>query len=237
MPGGRIVGAEALIRWRHPDLGLVSPLRFIPLAEETGLIEPIGEWVLHTAVTQGAAWRQAGMPPLFLAVNVSVRQFRQPNFAERVGQILRDSGFDPHYLELELTETMLMTHTEENIETLSRLKTLGLRIAIDDFGTGYSSLSYLKRLPVYILTIHRSFVAEVTDNWNDVAMVGAVTAMARSLGLHVIAEGVETIEQLEFLRADKCDEMQGFYFSHPLPVAQFERLMLHNQFLAPTRPS
>ena len=224
--GGVIVGVEALIRWHHPDLGLILPAQFIPLAEETGLILPIGEWVLRIAAAQGKAWQQAGLPPLFVAVNVSARQFRQADFAGKVSRILQDTGFDPHCLELELTETTLMTHAEENIETLKKLKETGIRIAIDDFGTGYSSLGYLKRLPVDILKIDRSFVSDVTDNRDDAAIVEAIIAMARSLALHVIAEGVETVEQSQFLQARKCDEMQGYYFSHPLPVEEFERLIL-----------
>ncbi|MCF8152482.1 MAG: EAL domain-containing protein [Sulfuritalea sp.] len=229
LPEGRIIGAEALIRWNHPDLGLVSPGQFIPLAEETGLILPIGEWVLKQVAAQGKAWQQAGFPPLSLAVNVSARQFRRVDFAGEVLQILRNSGFDPHHFELELTESTLMTHAEENIETLKKLNALGIRIAIDDFGTGYSSLSYLKRLPVDILKIDRSFVSEVPDNRDGAAIVEAIIAMAHSLGLHIIAEGVETVEQLEFLQMRKCNEIQGYYFSHPLPVEQFEQLILEMQ--------
>jgi len=220
LPDGRIVGVEALIRWHHPDLGLVAPAQFIPLAEEAGLILPIGEWVLRAAATQGKAWQQAGIPPLFMAVNVSARQFRQADFAGKVGQILQDTGFDPCWLELELTETTLMSHAEENVESLNRLKAMGIRIAIDDFGTGYSSLSYLKRLPVDILKIDRSFVSDVTVNLDDAAIVEAIIAMARSLGLNVVAEGVETAEQSKFLQARKCDEMQGYYYSKPLPADQ-----------------
>ncbi len=229
MPEGAIVGAEALIRWSHPELGMVSPGLFIPLAEETGLILPIGEWVLKQVAAQGRAWQQAGFPPLSLAANVSARQFRQPDFAGKVMQILRDSGFDPRHLELELTESTLMAHVEENIETLQALNALGIRIAIDDFGTGYSSLSYLKRLPVDILKIDRSFVSELPDSRDGAAIVEAIVAMARSLGLHIVAEGVETAVQLEFLQERKCDEIQGYYFSRPLPVEQFEQLVLETQ--------
>lgn len=225
VPGGRIAGVEALIRWRHPDLGLVSPAQFIPLAEDAGLILPIGEWVLKQAAWQGKAWQKAGLPPLFISVNVSARQFRQTGFAGTVARILHDTGFDPHYLELELTETTLMTNTEENIETLEKLKSMGIRIAIDDFGTGYSSLGYLKRLPVDILKIDRSFVSDVTDNRDDAAIVEAIIAMAQSLKLQVIAEGVETAGQLEFLQAHQCNEIQGFYFSRPLPAEQAEQLI------------
>ena len=223
---GKVVGVEALIRWNHPDRGMVLPMEFIPLAEETGLILPIGEWVLQEAVAQGKAWQVAGFPPLFVAVNVSARQFRQANFAGKVGQVLLDSGFDPHHLDFELTETTLMTNADENIETLNKLNAMGVRIAIDDFGTGYSSLNYLKRLPVDILKIDRSFVSGVTDSRDDAAIVEAIIAMARSLRLTVVAEGVETVEQLKFLQMNNCDEIQGYYFSRPLPVAQFEQLMI-----------
>ena len=223
---GKIIGVEALIRWHHPDRGLVSPMEFIPLAEETGLILPIGEWVLQEAVAQGKAWQLAGFPPLFMAVNVSARQFRQANFAGKVGQVLLDNGFDPHHLELELTETTLMTNADENIETLNKLNAMGVRIAIDDFGTGYSSLSYLKRLPVDVVKIDKSFVNGVTDSRDDAAIVEAIIAMARSLQLKVVAEGVETAEQLKFLQINNCDEIQGYYFSRPLPVEQFEQLLL-----------
>jgi EAL domain-containing protein (putative c-di-GMP-specific phosphodiesterase class I) len=225
LPDGRIVGVEALIRWHHPDLGLVSPAQFIPLAEETGLILPIGEWVLRTAATQGTVWQQAGLPPLFMAVNVSARQFRQTDFAGKVGQILQDTGFDPCGLELELTETTLMNHAEENVESLGKLKAMGIRIAIDDFGTGYSSLGYLKRLPVDILKIDRSFVSDMTVSLDDAAIVEAIIAMARSLGVYVVAEGVETAEQSKFLQARKCDGMQGYYFSKPLPVDQLLQIL------------
>jgi diguanylate cyclase (GGDEF)-like protein/PAS domain S-box-containing protein len=225
LPDGKIVGVEALIRWHHPDLGLVSPAQFIPLAEETGLILPIGEWVLRAAATQGKVWQQAGLPPLFMAVNVSARQFRQTDFAGKVGQILQDTGFDPCWLELELTETTLMNHAEENVESLGKLKAMGIRIAIDDFGTGYSSLSYLKRLPVDILKIDRSFVSDMTVSLDDAAIVEAIIAMARSLGVYVVAEGVETAEQSKFLQARKCDGMQGYYFSKPLPVDQLLQIL------------
>ncbi|OFZ67351.1 MAG: hypothetical protein A2V79_07660 [Betaproteobacteria bacterium RBG_16_56_24] len=223
---GKVVGVEALIRWNHPERGMVLPMEFIPLAEETGLILPMGEWVLQEAVAQGKAWQVAGFPPLFVAVNVSARQFRQANFAGKVGQVLLDSGFDPHHLDFELTETTLMTNADENIETLNKLNAMGVRIAIDDFGTGYSSLNYLKRLPVDILKIDRSFVSGVTDSRDDAAIVEAIIAMARSLRLTVVAEGVETVEQLKFLQMNNCDEIQGYYFSRPLPVAQFEQLMI-----------
>ena len=198
-------------------------MEFIPLAEETGLILPIGEWVLQHAIIQASAWRQAGLPPLSIAVNVSARQFRQASFAGKVGQVLQDSGFDPHQLELELTETSLMSHVDKNIATLNELSAMGIRIAVDDFGTGYSSLSYLRRLPVDILKVDKSFVNAMTENPDDAAIVEAIIAMARSLHLTVVAEGVETIEQFKFLQLNHCDEIQGYYFSRPLPAEQFEK--------------
>ncbi|HUW50526.1 MAG TPA: EAL domain-containing protein [Sulfuricella sp.] len=225
MSSKKIVGMEALIRWHHPDLGLVSPAQFIPLAEETGLILPLGEWVLRAAAMQGQAWLEAGLEPLHIAVNVSARQFRQADFVGKVEQILSETGFNPDYLELELTESTLMTHAEENIKVLNKFKAMGIRIAIDDFGTGYSSLGYLKRLPVDILKIDRSFISDITEDRDDAAIAEAIISMAQSLSLRVVAEGVETIEQLEFIEARKCDEVQGFYFSQAVPAEQFTRLV------------
>jgi diguanylate cyclase (GGDEF)-like protein/PAS domain S-box-containing protein len=222
---GALIGMEALVRWHHHDLGLILPSQFIPLAEETGLIVSIGEWVLRTACTQAQAWCKQGYGQLRMSVNLSARQFRQPDFVGSVRAIIKDSGFDPHYLELEVTESMLMHNIEDNIITLNELKTMGIRIAVDDFGTGYSSLSYLKRLPIDTLKIDRSFVGEVIENRDDAAIVEAIISMAQSLMLKVIAEGVENQEQQIFLEAHRCDEMQGYYFSHPLPANQFVELL------------
>ena len=223
--GGALVGMEALVRWHHHDLGMILPGQFIPLAEETGLIVPIGEWVLRTACTQAQAWCKQGYGPLQISVNLSARQFRQADFAGHVRKVFEDTGFDPHCLELEVTESMLMNNLEENIITLNELKAMGISIAVDDFGTGYSSLSYLKRLPIDTLKIDRSFVGEVTGNRDDAAIVEAIISMAQSLSLKVIAEGVENVEQRDFLEAQHCDEMQGYLFSYPLPASQFVELL------------
>ncbi len=222
---GNIIGAEALIRWNHPALGRVSPAHFIPLAEESGLIQPIGEWVLRTACAQAARWQSQGFVPFLVSVNVSARQFRNAGFVDMVADALRESGLSPAYLELELTESVLMGHTDRNIATLQQLKEMGLTIAIDDFGTGYSSLSYLKRLPIDTLKVDRSFVGDLPGDKDDAAIVDAVISMAHSLSLKVIAEGVETEQQVAFLRSRQCYLMQGYYFHMPLSVAEFTRLL------------
>ncbi len=225
---GQVVGAEALIRWRHPELGLVSPDRFIPIAEETGLILPIGEWVLRTACAQNKAWQNAGLPPLHVAVNISGRQFRQKNLIGMVELILAETGLRPEHLELEITESVIMEQAAETIATIGDMRQLGLHLSIDDFGTGYSSLSYLKRFPIDTLKIDRSFVRDITTDQDDAAIVKAVIALAHSLKLLVIAEGVETAEQLGYLREQGCDEIQGFYFSRPLTVEAFTARMANN---------
>ena len=214
---GRIVGLEALIRWEHPELGLVSPARFMPFAEETGLILPIGEWVLQEACRTNRAWQASGLPAVRVAVNISALQFRQANFLETVQRALADSGLDPRYLELEVTESVIMHDAERVTQSLSQLKAMGLELAIDDFGTGYSSLSYLKRFPIDRLKIDRSFVHDITEDRDDAAITSAIIALTRTLGIKSIAEGVETREQLEFLRAHGCDEVQGYLLSMPLP--------------------
>lgn len=216
----RVVGVEALIRWRHPVEGLVSPGKFIPVAEETGLIEPIGEWVLRTACRQIMAWRKAGLGDIKVAVNLSARQFNNPGLLDTIRGILHETGVDacPGLLELELTESMVMQQVERHIDTLQRLRAMGICISIDDFGTGYSSLSYLKRFPIRTLKIDQSFVRDLTTDAEDAAIVSAIVMLAHSLKLRVIAEGVETAEQLEALRALGCDEIQGYHFSRPLPI-------------------
>ncbi len=222
----RIVGMEALIRWRHPTRGLVSPLDFIPLAEETGLIIPIGEWVLRTACAQIQQWIADGFPPLSVAVNLSGRQLLQQDFVATVERALADTGLPPHLLELEITESILMEHAEETLRILQRLRALGTRLAIDDFGTGYSSLAYLKRFPVNVIKIDRSFVKDLPDDSDDAAIVTGIIALAHSLRLEVVAEGVETEAQVDFLRGKSCELMQGYLLSEPLPVARFTESIL-----------
>ena len=222
---GRITGAEALIRWLHPDRGLVSPLQFIPAAEESGLILPIGQWVLRKACRQAQGWIDAGLRAIPIAVNVSSLEFRSEGFLEGLRAILKDTRLDPHYLELELTESVLMQHAESSVSVLRTLKSIGVRLAVDDFGTGYSSLSYLKRFPIDSLKIDQSFVHDITTDTNDAPIVSAVISMARSLRQCVIAEGVETEEQVTFLQARGCDEGQGYYFSKPVVAHQFAKLL------------
>jgi diguanylate cyclase (GGDEF)-like protein/PAS domain S-box-containing protein len=213
---GEIVGVEALLRWQHPELGLVSPDRFIRIAENTGLIVPIGEWVLRTACTQARKWQDEGLRLVQIAVNVSAVQFRQDGFRDLIGSVLHETGLAPQYLELELTESLLLTNADVMFSVLKDLKEMGLKLAIDDFGTGYSSLSYLKQFPVSKLKIDRSFVRDIAINPDDAAITAAIIGMAKNLNLKVIAEGVENEAQLSFLRAHQCDEIQGYYFSRPL---------------------
>ncbi|HAT32439.1 MAG TPA: PAS domain S-box protein [Janthinobacterium sp.] len=223
--GGAVVGMEALIRWNHPQLGRIAPALFIGLAEEMGLIIPIGAWVLRNACAQARAWQQAGLGPLRVAVNLSARQFTQKALLESVADALRESGLEARFLELELTESMVMSDVEHAITILRGLKGLGIHISIDDFGTGYSSLSYLRRFPIDVLKIDQSFVKDICGNDDDAAIVLAVISLAHSLRLSVIAEGVETAEQLAFLRAHGCDHMQGYFFSRPLAAQAFEQLL------------
>jgi diguanylate cyclase (GGDEF)-like protein len=219
--GRRIVGAEALLRWQHPELGAVSPAEFIPIAESSGLITSIGEWVLRTATRQLRAWLDVGMEPLTLAVNLSAVQFRQPNLVETVTRILDEAGIAPERLELELTESVASDDPVAAVTVMNELHARGVRMSIDDFGTGYSSLSYLKRFKVYKLKIDRSFVGGVTESSEDQAIVTAIINLAGSLGMRTIAEGVETEAQARFLRERGCDEMQGYWFSRPLTAQQF----------------
>jgi len=221
---GRIVAVEALLRWWHPEQGMVSPGDFIPLAEETGLIVPVGEWVLHSACVQGRAWQQA-LPDLRVAVNLSRRQFEQPTIVDTIRRILDETGLAPGALDLELTESLLIHNTERTIATLKALHELGIRLSIDDFGTGYSSLNYLKHLPVAALKIDRSFVRNVVTNPKDASIVKAIVTLARCLDLAVVAEGVETRDQERALLALDCSEMQGFHFSLPLPPEDLTRLL------------
>jgi diguanylate cyclase (GGDEF)-like protein/PAS domain S-box-containing protein len=221
---GAITGAEALLRWTHPTHGLVSPARFIPVAEDCGLILPIGAWVLREACAQARAWVDAGLPVATMAVNVSAMEFRNENFLRNLAAILVETGFDPTFLELELTESVLMKHAESTASILQSVRERGVQVAVDDFGTGYSSLSYLRKFPVDALKIDQSFVRQISGG-EDTTIVTAVIAMARSLKLRVVAEGVETVGELTFLRAHQCDEAQGYYFSRPVPPQQFARLL------------
>jgi diguanylate cyclase (GGDEF)-like protein/PAS domain S-box-containing protein len=218
---GRLYGAEALVRWRHAERGLVSPGDFIPLAEETGLIIPLGEWVFTEAVRQAAAWRRQGLSDIVVAVNISAVQFRQEDFVLRIQDILQRESADPQTIELELTESVLMHDMESSIETLNLLRDLGFRIAIDDFGTGYSSLNYLRRLPINVLKIDQCFVREMLQEPASLAIVESIIALAHALGKDTIAEGVETEAELNMLKDRHCKIIQGYYFSKPLPLAAF----------------
>ncbi len=222
---GRMVGMEALLRWDHPELGVLTPEKFIGIAEETGLILSIGQWVLLCACRQAKEWKNLGFPAMRLAVNISARQFNHPCFIDMIDHVLAETGFDPGCLELELTESTIMENADVTIMTLTDIKVRGVNLAIDDFGTGYSSLSYLKHFPFDRLKIAQSFVRDVTSDMDNAAIVDAVIAVAHSLNIKVIAEGVETRQQLEFLIARQCDELQGFYFGRPTSVEQFTDLL------------
>lgn len=225
LSSGRVVGMEALARWEHPELGMVPPARFIPLAEDLGLIGEIGEWVLRESCRQAMAWNEAGFSPVTMAVNLSARQLHDPGFQDVVGRVLADTGLPAGRLELELTESTVMEDADVMLERLHKLKTLGLRFAIDDFGTGYSSLSHLKRFPFDMLKIDAAFVRDLTTDPHDAAIAHTIIGMAHSLGLGILAEGVETEGQLAYLRRHGCELIQGFYFSRPLPAAEATRLL------------
>ena len=222
---GRIVGVEALLRWRHPELGMVAPSRFIALAEDTGLIVPIGAWVMRTACAQMQAWHAAGLGPLRLAVNLSARQFNEPNLVASIAAVLAETGLAPASLELELTESLFMHDVALAVSQLHDMKALGVQLSIDDFGTGYSSFAYLRTFPIDVLKIDRSFVGDVASDADDAAIVVSIIALAHNLKLRVVAEGVETAEQLDYLRRHGCDEAQGYYFSHPLPAQDIEAML------------
>lgn len=228
---GQIIGAEALVRWQHPERGMIPPDKFIPIAEETGLIIPIGEWVLQTACKQTRSWHEAGLKPLRIAVNLSSRQFSQIDLRQQVVQILMATGLEPQYIELELTESMLVENTTVAIRRLNALKSLGVQIAIDDFGTGYSSLSYLQQFPFDILKIDQCFIRNITSNPNNAAITKAIIEMAKSLNLKLMAEGVETEAELAFVCQHQCDGMQGYLFSRPVPAWDFEQLLLARKSL------
>jgi diguanylate cyclase (GGDEF)-like protein/PAS domain S-box-containing protein len=234
---GRMRGVEALLRWHHPEQGIIPPARFVPLAEDTGQIVAIGEWVLRTACAQTKAWHAAGHTDLTVSVNVSACQFRQPELADTIAAILAQTGLDARYLELELTEGVIMQDREDVIETLRALKTIGVTLSLDDFGTGYSSLSYLKRFPIDIVKIDQSFIRDITSDPSDASLTKAIITMAHSLGLKAIAEGVETDGQLSFLAGLHCDEVQGYLFSRPVPSTSIDAILSGSLILpTPNRP-
>ena len=221
LDSGKIIGLEALIRWQHPQLGMVSPATFIPIAEETGLIIPIGNWVLREACRQQRIWQQHGLPALRIAVNISSIQFKEANFCQTLQQIILESGIEPHYLELELTESGIMSQAEHAINSLSELRQLGVKLAIDDFGTGYSCLSYLRNFPIDRIKIDQSFIRDIETTVANAAIVDAILALAESLGLKTVAEGVENQAELDYLRQHNCQEVQGYYFAKPMNADNF----------------
>jgi diguanylate cyclase (GGDEF)-like protein/PAS domain S-box-containing protein len=231
LASGQVVGMEALIRWQHPELGVVAPHRFVHVAEETGLIVPIGAWVMRTACAQNKAWQDAGLGQLRVAVNLSARQFGAANLLADIAAVLEHTGLAPDRLEIELTESLFMSDVNLAVETLHGMKKLGVNLSIDDFGTGFSSLSYLSRFPIDVLKIDRSFVSDITRDASDAAIVASIISLAHNLKLDVIAEGVETAEQLDYLRRHHCDEMQGYYFSKPLAAEEFEQLLRQKRCL------
>lgn len=225
LQSGTIVGVEALIRWQHPEQGLLLPAQFVSIAEDCGLILPIGRWVLREACLQARSWQQAGLPPIIVAVNISALEFRNKDFLGNIRAVIEETGLEPRYLELELTESVLMQDAASTDPMLHALANLGIRLAIDDFGTGYSSLSYLKQFPINTLKIDQSFVNQMCSNLDDAAIVSAVTSMGKSLKLCVIAEGVESSEQSAFLLAQHCDEGQGYYFGCPMVAEALATLL------------
>jgi EAL domain-containing protein (putative c-di-GMP-specific phosphodiesterase class I) len=222
---GAVRSAEALIRWVHPKRGLISPDGFIPLAEECGLIGAIGEWVVREACRQARSWQDAGLAPLRISVNLSPSQFRGSGLTDTIRRALGDAGLQPQYLEVELTESAVMSDPEESIAILEQLSAMGVLVSVDDFGTGYSSMSYLRRFPIDKLKIDRVFINEIASRPEDASIVRAIVSLAHSLRLKVVAEGVETPAQLDFLKAVGCDEYQGYHFSRPLPAGEFERVV------------
>jgi EAL domain-containing protein (putative c-di-GMP-specific phosphodiesterase class I) len=230
---GHVVGLEALIRWRHPSMGMVRPDRFINLAEETGLIVPIGAWVLRTACRQSRAWQHAGLGPIRIAVNLSARQFAEPNLVREIARVLEETGLSAACLEVEITESLVMGDVESAIRTMRELKQMGVQLSIDDFGTGYSSLSYLRRFPVDVLKIDRSFVRDIPFDEDDAALVAAIIELARGLRMRVIAEGVETEAQLDYLRRRGCDEVQGHVYAQAASGPDVERLLRTGRHMLP----
>jgi EAL domain-containing protein (putative c-di-GMP-specific phosphodiesterase class I) len=225
---GKFEGAEALVRWQHPELGLLPPGKFIPIAEESDLIIPIGEKVLRIACIQNKKWQDSGYHPIKMAVNLSARQFRQGNLVGNIKQILKETGLDPKWLELEITESIAVKDFGLTNKVLNELKEMGIDISLDDFGTGYSSLNYLHQLPIDVLKIDKTFIDDVTVNTDKKVISNALITIAHSFDLSVIAEGVETTDQLSFLKNAHCDMVQGYLFSRPVPSEQFESLLMHN---------
>jgi len=226
---GKIVGAEALIRWHQPDHGWIYPSAFIPVAEDSGLIVPLSQWVLRQACEQARAWQAAGLPPTCISVNISAIDFRQRNFVVNLAAILEQTGLTPQLLELEITESVLMQNVEDTLTTLREIKTLGVRLSVDDFGTGYSSLSYLRRFPIDVLKIDQSFIRGLSNNSQDAQLISAIISLGKSLDLNIVAEGVETIAQLQFLKAHQCEEGQGFLFSKAVAADEFAQLLQTGQ--------
>ena len=218
---GRLLGMEALVRWMHPERGMISPAEFIPVAEDTGMIVAIGRWVLREACRQNAAWQQAGLRPLQVAVNLSARQFRSDNLLDEIDAALSETALPASLLELEITESMVMEDPERVINLLDKIRSRGIHLSLDDFGTGHSSLAYLKRFPINCVKIDRAFIKDMPENTDGVAIARTIVAMAKSLGLTTVAEGVETVEQLELLKTMGCDQIQGYFFSRPLPADDF----------------
>jgi EAL domain-containing protein (putative c-di-GMP-specific phosphodiesterase class I) len=218
---GRLLGMEALVRWIHPERGMISPIEFIPVAEDTGLIVAIGSWVLREACRQNAEWQQAGLRPLRVAVNLSARQFRSGNLLDEIDAVLAETGLPVNSLELEITESMVMDDPEGVIKLMSAIHDKGIHLALDDFGTGHSSLAYLKRFPIDCVKIDRAFIKDTPANTDDVAIAKTIVAMAQALNLSTVAEGVETAEQLELMKTLGCDQIQGYFFSRPLPADDF----------------
>ncbi len=231
LTSGQMIAAESLVRWQSPELGLVSPAELIPLAESTGLIVPIGEWILQSVCKQSKIWHIAGFPSLRVAVNLSIHQLNQPDFCQKIVDFLAVNNLSPHCLELELTESMIMKDVNGAIATITELQSIGVKIAIDDFGTGYTSLIYLKKLPIDTLKIDRYFIHNVANDPQKAAITKALIQMGHNLNLQVVAEGVETEAELAFLRQHNCDAMQGFLFSRPLPIAEFEKLLFADKRL------
>ncbi|MBV9576198.1 MAG: EAL domain-containing protein, partial [Gammaproteobacteria bacterium] len=236
LTSGRIVSAEALLRWEHPQYGLIKPTEFISIAEESGMIIPLGEWTLRAACAQAIHWQKQGLNSFQISVNLSMLQFKQANFLEQIERYLKEFNLDAHFLAFELTENIIMDNVEKNIELLMLLRELGVSIVIDDFGTGYSSLNYLKNLPVNKVKIDRSFICDIPYHADDVAITSAIIALAHNLNIEVIAEGVETEKQLRFLMKHQCDEIQGFYFSKPLSVSECTKLLAEKATLSLPEP-